>query len=292
VGKLKIESPHIRGVAITGAGVLLVSPDSLLVRLIETDVWSLLFYRGLFVALALVVFFAIRFDREMPNLFLAVGWVGILAGCLTTVSNILFVLSLTLTTTANTLVIFSVAPLFAAIFSRAVLKEAIEPVTWFAALVVFVGIVVIFSGSLGGGSLLGDLCAILASCFFAACLTALRYKKGTNMVPSVAFAGLLTALVVFPFASPFLINFCDFSLLVIMGFIVLPVGHGLITLGPRLISAPEVGLLVLVEAVLGPYWVWLFINEVPAAQTILGGIVILGTLVIHTVYILKRDIKY
>ncbi len=285
---MKIASPHLRGLAITATGVLVISPDSLLVRLIETDVWTLLFYRGLFVALALAVFFAIRFGRGMPGFIRATGRVGVLAGCLSAVSNILFVLSLTLTTVANTLVIVSAAPLFAAVFSRAVLKETIAPLTWLAVLVVFIGIAAIFSGSLGGGSLIGDLCAIGAACFFAGDLTALRYKKGTNMVPTVALAGLITALVALPLAAPLSINFRDFALLAVMGFVMLPVALGLIALGPRLIPAPEVGLLALVEAILGSYWVWLVVNEVPAVQTVLGGILILGTLLVHTAYILRR----
>ena len=145
VGTMKIASPHLRGLAITATGVLVITPDSLLVRLIETDVWSLLFYRGLFVAVALFAFFTIRFGREMPSFIRAVGRVGILAGCLSAVSNILFVLSLTLTTAANTLVIVSAAPLFAAVFSWLILKESIAPLTWLAVVVVFAGIARSFS---------------------------------------------------------------------------------------------------------------------------------------------------
>ena len=92
---MKIASPHLRGLAITATGVLVITPDSLLVRLIETDVWSLLFYRGLFVAMALSAFFAVHYRRETLGFIRAVGRVGILAGCLAAVSNILFVLSLT-----------------------------------------------------------------------------------------------------------------------------------------------------------------------------------------------------
>jgi drug/metabolite transporter (DMT)-like permease len=289
IGMMKIASPHLRGLAITTAGVLVITPDSLLVRLIETDVWSLLFYRGLFVALALSAFISIRFRREMPSFIRAVGWVGVLAGCFSAVSNILFVLSLTLTTVANTLVIVSAAPLFAAVFSRVVLKEAIAPLTWLAVLVVFIGIVAIFSGSFGRGSLIGGICAIGAAFFFAGHLTSLRYKKGTNMLPAVALGGLFTALAVFPLAAPLSVNSLDLALLAVMGFVMLPIALGLIALGPRLIPAPEVGLLVLVEAILGPYWVWLVINEVPAVQTISGGVLILGTLVVHTAYMLRRE---
>ena len=143
--------------------------------------------------------------------------------------------------------------------------------------------------------MIGDLCAIGAACFLGRTtgrfghLTALRYKKGTNMVPAVALAGLLTALAVLPLSAPLSVNTHNLALLAVMGFVMLPIALGLIALEPRLIPAPEVGLLALVEAILGPYWVWLVINEVPAVQTVLGGILILGTLLVHTVHMLRRE---
>lgn len=285
---MKIANPHLRGLAITAMGVLIITPDSLLVRLTDTDAWTILFYRGAFITLAICIFCAFKYGRTAPALFLAVGRVGVLAGFLAAGSNILFIVSVTLTTVANTLVIVSAAPLFAAIYSRVFLKETVELRTWIAVLVVFAGIAAIFSGSLGGGALLGDISAIGAALLFSAYLTTLRYAKNVNMVPAVALSGFFTALAVIPFAAPLLVSAHDFALLAVMG-IMLPLALGLISLGPRLIPAPEVGLLILLESVLGPFWVWLAINEVPAVQTVFGGILILGTLVVHTLYMLKRE---
>ena len=282
-------SPHLRGLAVAATGVLIITPDSLLVRLVETDVWTILFFRGVLVALALVAFFGVRLGRATPDIFLTMGRAGILSGILAAASNILFVVSLTLTSVANTLVIVSAAPLFAAIHSRIFLREAISPRTWIAVLVVFIGIAAIFSGNLGGGALIGDLCAIGAALFFSGHLTTLRYAKHLNMVPSVALAGLFTALAVLPLAAPLSVSLRDLVLLTVMGFVMLPLALGLIALGPRLIPAPEVGLLILLESVLGPFWVWLVIGEVPAVQTFYGGVLVLGTLAVHTAYVLRRE---
>ncbi len=282
-------SPHLRGLAVAATGVLIITPDSLLVRLVETDVWTILFFRGVLVALALVAFFGVRLGRATPDIFLTMGRAGILSGILAAASNILFVVSLTLTSVANTLVIVSAAPLFAAIHSRNFLREAISPRTWIAVLVVFIGIAAIFSGNLGGGALIGDLCAIGAALFFSGHLTTLRYAKHLNMVPSVALAGLFTALAVLPLAAPLSVSLRDLVLLTVMGFVMLPLALGLIALGPRLIPAPEVGLLILLESVLGPFWVWLVIGEVPAVQTFYGGVLVLGTLAVHTAYVLRRE---
>jgi drug/metabolite transporter (DMT)-like permease len=81
----------------------------------------------------------------------------------------------------------------------------------------------------------------------------------------------------------------DLVLLATMGLVMLPLALGLIALGPRLIPPPEVGLLILLESILGPLWVWLVIGEVPALQTFFGGVLILGTLVVHTAYTLRRE---
>ena len=258
---MKITSPHLRGLAVPATGVLIITPDSLLVRLIDADAWTILFYRGVFVALSRAIFFAVRFGRTAPAHLMAIGRTGILSGLLAAGSNILFVVSLTLTTAANTLVIVSIAPLFAALHSRIFLKERIAPRTWIAVLVVFIGIAAIFSGSLGGGALIGDLCAIGAALFFAGHLTTLRYAKHLNMVPSVALGGIFTALAVLPLAAPFAVSAGDLALLAVMGLVMLPVALGLIALGPRLIPAPEVGLLILLESILGPLWVWLVVGE-------------------------------
>ena len=286
---MNIASPHLRGLAVAATGVLVITPDSLLIRLIDTEVWTILFFRGVFVALALLAFFAVRFGSTAPKLLLAVGYAGVLSALLVAASNILFVLSISLTSVANTLVIVSAAPLFAAMHSRIFLKESIAPRTWIAVLVVFIGIAAIFSGNLGGGALIGDLCAIGAALFFSGHLTTLRYAKNINMVPAVALAGVFTALAVLPLAAPYLVSIHDLALLAAMGLVMLPLAHGLIALGPRLIPAPEVGLLILLETILGPFWVWLVIGEVPAVQTFFGGVLILGTLVVHTAYTLRRE---
>ena len=288
---LTVGNPHIRGLVITALGVLIITPDSLLVRLIGTDAWTILFFRGAFLALSLALFIIVRFGRETLNVTLAIGRVGILSGFLAAGSNTLFVISITLTTVANTLVIVSAAPLFAAIYSRLFLKETIAAQTWVAVLIVFLGIASIFSGSFASGVLLGDICAIGAALFFAGHLTALRHAKSVNMVPAVALSGLITMLVVLPLAAPFSISVNDLILLAVMGFFMLPIALGLITYGPRLIPAPEAGLLILLESILGPFWVWLVIEEVPAIQTFFGGVVILGTLAVHTAYMLRIEMN-
>jgi drug/metabolite transporter (DMT)-like permease len=110
------------------------------------------------------------------------------------------------------------------------------------------------------------------------------------MVPANAFGNLLVVPIVLFFgATPLEVPSTDMVLLLILGVLVLPLSYALITLAPRLLPAPEVSLTLLLETVLGPFWVWLVIDESPALATLAGGALILGTLVIHTLLSMRHD---
>ncbi len=81
----------------------------------------------------------------------------------------------------------------------------------------------------------------------------------------------------------------DAGLLLLLGGLVLPVAFAMITLGPRYLQAPEVSLILLTETVLGPLWVWLALNEVPHSRTLIAGLLIIGTLLIHTLLSLRQE---
>jgi len=282
-------TPHLRGLLLAVAGVVALSPDGLLLRLIEADRWTLVFWRGLLMALALVVFLLVRHRAAVGLHVRAVGRHGLLAGALHAASTVFFVSSITLTTVANTLVIVSAAPLFGAILSYFFLRERLPLRTWVAILATVLGILVIFSGSLGGGTLVGDLCAVGTAVCMAGNLVVIRHARAVNMLPAVVFSGIFTTIGVAPLASPLALGPSDALYLGILGLVVLPVSFGLITLAPRYIPAPEVSLILLLEAILGPLWVWLAIGEVPDTETFVGGGLVLATLASHFYLSLRRS---
>ncbi|MEX1037202.1 MAG: DMT family transporter [Sneathiella sp.] len=275
-------SPHLYGILITAAGVLILSPDGLLVRLIATDSATIMFWRGLLFSIGIFGFYALYRGFNTLNIVRAMGWRGLFAAFLFCVSTIFFVLAITHTSVANALVIISTAPLFAALFSWLILKESISLSTWIAIAVCTGGISLIFMGSIGGGSRYGDISAIACAFMIAGQITTVRHARNLDMVPSLGIAGVLTALFAFPFATPLAITGSDFAYLVLLGLIVLPVAFGLITIGPRYISAPEVSLLMLMESIFGSFWVWLVLDEMPRPETLGGGAVVIATLIIHT----------
>lgn len=274
--------PHLYGILITTAGVLILSPDGLLVRLVSVDSWTILFWRGLLFSIGILGFYIFRYGVGTVGLIKIMGRRGLLAAALFTLSTTFFVLAITHTSVANALVIITTAPLFAALFSWIFLKETISLSTWVAIFVCIGGISLIFLGSMGGGSRLGDLYAIACAFGIAGQVTTVRHARSVDMVPSLGLAGIMTAIAAFPLATPLAINGADFTYLCLLGLIVLPIAFGLITIGPRYITAPEVSLIMLLESIFGPFWVWLVLREVPRPETVVGGALVITTLIIHT----------
>ena len=287
---MNIDKQYLRGLTLTLAAVLVLSPDALLVRLIAADAWTLLFWRGLLAGITLTIALVTIYRQQLIAMFRASGRLGLLSALVAAIGSIFFVCSLRQTTVANTLVILAATPLLAALFSRLFLGETIQRRTWVAISSAFIGVLVIFSGSLASENLVGDLFAVCASCSWAGNLVIVRRARPLNMVPANAFGNLLIAPFALLFgAKPFAIVPEDILLLLILGVLVLPISYALISLAPRLLQAPEVSLTLLLETLLGPFWVWLVINEQPAKATIGGGVLILGTLIIHTLISMRID---
>lgn len=267
----------------TFTAVVILSPDALLVRLIHCDVWTLLFWRCLLTSAMQAIFLAVCYRQQFIQSFLNIGRIGLLSAGVVTTGSFFFVNSLKHTAAANTLIILAATPLFSSLLSWLFLRDKIARRTWAAIAICFGGILLIFSGSLSSGLLLGDLLALGATLMWAGNLVILRRGKAVNMIP----ANLLGNLMVVPItllagAAPLSVTPEDMTYLVILGGIVLPVSFTLITIGPRYLPAPEVSLILLTETILGPIWVWLALNEVPQATTLLAGLLIVATLAIHT----------
>jgi drug/metabolite transporter (DMT)-like permease len=155
-------------------------------------------------------------------------------------------------------------------------------------LLVGIGIFVISSDSDNqASSLFGDLAAMSGAFFLATGFTVVRRFPAISIFPVISTSGLLTALVILPLAQPFSVTQSDMGYLLIMGIYMLPVATALMYLGPKYIPAPEVGLMLLLESILGPIWVWLALGEQPGIRTFIGGAIILSTLAINTAWVLK-----
>jgi drug/metabolite transporter (DMT)-like permease len=283
-------SNHAKGLLITATGVLIISPDGLLTRLIQTDHWTMMFWRALLLSFGMWLAVSLVNPNRVWRQYCTVRGPGLLMVGAYSLGTISFIYAITHTSVANTLVILSSTPLFAALISRVLLHEKIIPRTLIAISLVAVGIAVIASGSVGVTSALaGDLAAVLGSFFLACGFSFVRRFPQISSLSAISCSGLLTALLVLPLASPLAISQADFGYLLIMGLYVVPIGTALMFIGPRYIPAAEVGLLLLLESILGPLWVWLVYAEQPGNNTLLGGAIVISTLLINTVWALRHS---
>jgi drug/metabolite transporter (DMT)-like permease len=279
---------HRKGLLLTSLGVLVLTPDSLLVRLIDAEPFTLLVWRGALQALGILAILAVQYRGRLTLPFRAIGRSGFLLAAVFSGSTFCFITALSLTSVADVLIIVAAAPLAAAIFSLVFLGESVPPRTWIAICLTLVGIGLLVSEDLGSGSLLGDVFAFGCALCVGATFTITRHARAVSMVPAMVLAGCLTGTLALPlalllesggliFAGP------QLGYTLVMGLIVVPVSFAFITVGPRYLPAPEVGLLLLLETVLGPIWVWLVIGEYPGDLALLGGALVVATLAGHTI---------
>lgn len=281
------------GFAMTLAGALLITPDSLIVRMIGTDAWTMVFWRGALIPTTFLLFLALRFGPSMiADNLRAGGWNGLGVALCYGSLNIAFMIALHHTSVANTLVILAASPFFAALLSRILLRESVPLPTWAAIAAGFVGIAVVMSEGLtndtAAASLEGDLAALASALLLAASFVLIRRQQHVNMVPATAFGGYLAAAAAFPFAAPLALSGEQTVLMLGLCVILLPICFGLIALGPRRLPAPEVSLLMLLETVIGPVWVWAVLGETPGRLAFIGGAIVLTSLALHAVWRMRR----
>ena len=241
------------------------------------------FWRSLFAAIFVGGYFLLV-RREGWRPLAAAGWPGLVSGLMWAVMFIAFMLALTFTTVANTLLVLSLGPLITALLARAVLKLPIAARTWVAIAAATAGILWMATqaapAATSGRPLAGMLIAFAVPIASAINLVTLqRTRARVDLVPAVFLGGVISAALMLPLAAPFQAAPRDLLLLAVLGFFQLGLPCMLMVVAARSLSAPEVSLLALLEVVLGPLWAWLGAGEVPAAATFTGGVLVLGALV-------------
>lgn len=276
---------YTKGFLITLAGVIIISPDTLLIRLIESPTLTQLFWRGLLSGLAILFGCMLVSRKRLFQDFKAMGWMGIGAAIIFASGTFCFVYSATHTFVANTLFITATAPVFAALIATVFLKEPVGKRTWLTILATLFGIAIIASGSIsrGGVNILGDLAALGAALSLACTFSISRARKTVSMVPAMGLSGLITCLFAWFLAPDIYLPPNDVLWMGLMGLVVTPVATALLVIGPRYLPAPEVSLLMLLEAVFGPILVWIVLTEYPGDRTLIGGAIMLTALSVSSV---------
>lgn len=263
------------------AAPVLWSSAGVVTRHIErTPPFEQVFWRSLF-AFAFV-FAVLLLKKANPwKSVQAAGVPGIVSGLMWAIMFTAFLFALSMTTTANALVVMAVSPLLTAIFAWLFLKDPLPLRTWIAAGAAAIGIAWMFSASLS------DHYAGMAVAFIipvAAAVNVVVLRAGAarlDLVPAVMIGGGLSCLIALPFALPLSFHAKDVLLLAFLGVFQLGLPCMLLVLASRALLAPEIALLGLLEVVLGPLWAWLGAGEEPARSTLVGGAVVLGALALN-----------
>lgn len=279
---------HAKGLLIAALAVISISPDTLLIRLADIEFGATLFWRGLFSTLGLAVLVFIMNGRKTVQSYRSLGKPGLAVIILFSISNIAFVMALQLITVANTLVIVTCAPVFAAILARLFLSEQASLRTWLTTGVVIATILYIFANDLEGATFLGNLCAVATALSVAAAFVVTRHSKHIDMTPATAGSSLLSTLIALPLVTSFSIPWDSLMLLVLLGGF-LTISYTLLFLAPRYISAAEVSLLLPLETILGTFLVWIFIGEEPSLRTITGGLIIITALTANSLIGIRQN---
>jgi drug/metabolite transporter (DMT)-like permease len=287
---MNLKSRH-KGILLALIGVLFITPDSLSIRLVNINSWELMFYRGLIPFICLLTLLLFVYKKNFIKVCLAIGYAGILNALLVALGNITFVTSLENTNVANTLIMISLAPFMAAIFSSIFLKEYPNRRTWITMLLCFIFVIYIFYDSYESQKLLGDIFGFATAIIIGASSVVIRYGKLTNFLPSLMLGKFFTMLITIFFVNSLIMESSDIFLIFVMGIFFVFIPISLITLAPRYIAAHEVELFFVLETALGPIWVWYFINERPTDKTIIGGVFIIFIIFIYTILELREKKK-
>jgi drug/metabolite transporter (DMT)-like permease len=282
---MRTPAQHRKGIALIVGACLCWSSAGVLVRSMEVhDGWKITFWRSLFMSLFLIGVISFQHGRRLPERLRATGWPGVVTGLLFALMFICFILAVSSTTVANTLVLGSVSPFVAALFGRIFLKEAVLARTWFAMVAALGGIVVMFYDSITGGGWTGNLIALCIPVAFAISVVILRKSRTeVDMIPSIFLAGVFSVIMTLPFALPLSVSTGDLVLLATMGVVQLGLGLMLFMLAVPYLSSAEITLLSILEIIFGVGSTWLLIGERPADAALLGGAIVIAALVANQI---------
>ena len=284
-----------KGLALSLIGVLLITPDSLFLRLIDLGAWELVFYRGLVPFICLLIVLSFYYRSQFIKSFLVLGIPGLIYAILIALGSTTFVISIENTYVANTLIMIALLPFATAILSSIFLKEHPSKRMWLTIIACFTVVLFIFYDSYQGNRLYGDFFGLLTAVMVGGSAVVVRYGKNFNFLPALLLSKFFIMLIAIIFMQNFpetlFVDQKNLYLIIAMGVFAVFIPLAMITLAPRYIPAYEVEIFFVLETILGPVWVWLVIHEQPTNKTIIGGVFIIIIILIHTILELRENKK-
>lgn len=275
---------HKYGLLFVFSAGVLWSTVGLGIRMIEDAVvWQILLYRSISMSLFLYLVIRVRSGESPFVQIRRTGFPAVVAGLALVAAYSGGIYAIQNTSVANAMLLFATAPFMAAVLGWLILRERVRVATWIAIAIALCGIAIMVSDKSGEVAIFGSLAALGSALGFAVFTVALRWGRTGEMLPSVFLSGIFAFVITLGICQllglSLALSVRDGS--VAMGMGVFQVGAGLIlyTLGSRSLPAAELALLSLAEVLLGPIWVWLFLNETASTNTLIGGAVLLIAIV-------------
>ena len=278
-----------KGSLLAFIAVMLITPDSIFIRLSNIETWGMLFYRGAIPFVVVLIGLIFFYKNNLLKALVGIGYPGIFYVISFSICNITFIISIQNTNVANTLVMIAMAPMLSAILGSIFLKEVPDSKTWIAIIITLIAVSYIFHDSIEMGNFYGDLFGLITAFGLACNAVIARFAKNRDLVTSAVIGKLCVAIFAFFFVDTFSLVGTDLIFVPLMCVMCVAIPFVLVTIAPRFIPAEEVNLFFLLETIIGPFWVWLIINEQPSIETIQGGSIILLTIAIHSFLKLKQS---
>ena len=273
-----------RGDLLVLAGAVAFSTAGYFARLIQQDVWTVLFWRGIFGGLLIAGYIVWCHRGATLGVVRSIGWIGLFAAACSTVATICFVNALRLTTVADVNIIYATSPFIAAAMAWLWTGARERRSTLLASLAALVGVAVMFNAARLEGHIAGDLLALAMTVLMSAMMVVIRQHRRTSMLPAACLSAFLSAVAVLPVAHPATAVGPQFIWFVLFGTTQFGLGLLLLTVGTRLISATRPALINSAEVPLACVWVWLAFAEVPSFPALLGGAIVMLAVVADLIH--------
>ena len=273
-------------------GACSLSFGGLIVKSFEgSTLWQILFWRQFFFIIIVSFFLVVNYKKDIFKAIYKSGLPGLVGGIVLGCGFSGYVFAMYNTTVANTNFIIQTQAVFLAIFGYVFLKEKISKITFVSIILAILGLIIMLGNSLSPGQMSGNIVAFTMPITFAVLILIVRKYPHVDMVPLQLVAGIVAMFIGYLFSVKISISTHDIFLAFLAGFFQIGLGFIFITIGARKTLSAMVGIIMLTEAVLGPFWAWLFIKENPPFFVLIGGAIIISAVFLQFYSLLTKEKK-
>ena len=288
---MTLKAHPLFGLGLAGFGALTLTPDALFIRLSGMGVWEMMVWRGGQLALVMYALVLITsWDKKAEIFKKTFSWRGLGVSLCQFTSNVAFIVGIAQTSVSVILFALATSPIFGAYFSRLILRERTHLSTWLATAATLIGIAITVADAShataapDGSVLFGAICGLTASAAIGLNFVLLRKHDDLPVAAIVGTGSLWSALLGFVVIGPSTLLDGNWLMISVCGLIILPISFFCLTSASRYTAAANIGLLMLLETILGPIWVWLGVGEAPTTQMVFGGAIVVTTLALYVGY--------